>query len=81
MFSVKNVFTSVGGRKMGCKLPNASIYRDGVSQGETYEEAMANINDAIRLCIQVIAQDSEKCQPEPLEVRIVELPLQSFLPR
>jgi predicted RNase H-like HicB family nuclease len=50
-----------------------------VSQGATYEEAMANINDAISLCLQVIAEESANSNPEPLQVEILELPLENFL--
>lgn len=47
------------------------------SQGDTYEEAMSNIKDAIRLCLEDITSSEEKTlivNPSLLSLAAVEVP-------
>ena len=49
-----------------------------VSQGETRDEAVANIHEAIAMCLDVIQEDA---QPEILDpqVEVIERPIEEFL--
>jgi len=51
------------------------------TQGETYEEAIANIKEAIELCLEVAAEDPSyrakiSLTPQPRFIGITELPVQ-----
>lgn len=50
-----------------------------VSEGDTREEAMANIRDAIRLCLDVIREDLAKGAPGPGDVEMIERPITDFI--
>ena len=51
-----------------------------ISEGGTREEALANIHDAIVLCLDVIAEDAtrEPGGSEPI-VEVIERPIEEFL--
>ncbi|HEV8037626.1 MAG TPA: type II toxin-antitoxin system HicB family antitoxin [Bryobacteraceae bacterium] len=50
-----------------------------VSQGNTREEALANIRDAISQCIEVIKEDANKPQDPSNSVELIERPLSDFI--
>jgi len=52
-----------------------------VSEGATREAAMANIHDAIRLCLEVIREDAAKGGPPggPGDVEMIERPIKEFI--
>src|SRR5436309_3391887 len=51
-----------------------------VTQGATHEEALANLHDAITLCLEVIREDMDGgAQSEPSAVEVIERPLQEFM--
>jgi predicted RNase H-like HicB family nuclease len=49
-----------------------------VSEGDTREEALANIHDAISQCLAVIREDSKKPQG-PSDAELIERPLSDFI--
>jgi predicted RNase H-like HicB family nuclease len=50
-----------------------------VSEGATRDEALANIHDAIRLCLSVIAEDHAKPTGDAPQVEIIEARTSDFL--
>ncbi len=50
-----------------------------ISEGATRDEALANIHDAIRLCLSVISEDSAKPVADAPEVEIIEARTSDFL--
>ena len=52
-----------------------------VSQGETVEEALENIKDAIELFWECMLEDGEEVRTEPEEVRTVTVELPAVLTR
>jgi predicted RNase H-like HicB family nuclease len=50
-----------------------------ISEGATRDEALANIHDAIRLCLSVISEDQAKPAPDVPQVEIIEAPTSDFL--
>jgi len=50
-----------------------------ISEGDTREQAMANIYDAIHLCLDVIREDSKNPPSVASEVEMIEAPISDFL--
>jgi len=50
-----------------------------VSEGATRDEALANIHDAIKLCLDVIREDREKPPACPPQVEMIEARISDFL--
>lgn len=50
-----------------------------ISEGATRDEALANIHDAIRLCLSVISEDNAKPMADAPEVEIIEARTSDFL--
>ena len=50
-----------------------------ISEGATRDEALANIHDAIRLCLNVISEDQAKPTLDVPQVEIIEAPISDFL--
>jgi predicted RNase H-like HicB family nuclease len=50
-----------------------------VSEGATRDEALANIHDAIRLCLSVISEDHAKPTSDLPQVEIIEARTSDFL--
>jgi len=50
-----------------------------VSEGATRDEALANIHDAIKLCLDVIREDREKPLDEPPKVEMIEARISDFI--
>jgi predicted RNase H-like HicB family nuclease len=50
-----------------------------VTQGCTHDEAMANIHDAVRLCLQVIQEDAGTLDDESRDVEIIDRPIEEFM--
>lgn len=50
-----------------------------ISQGATRDEALANIHDAIRLCLSVITEDHARPTTDVPQVEIIEAPTSDFL--
>jgi predicted RNase H-like HicB family nuclease len=51
-----------------------------VSEGATREEALANIRDAITLCLDVIKEDSAKDgSSDPGQIEMIERPITEFI--
>ncbi|MGD0296230.1 MAG: type II toxin-antitoxin system HicB family antitoxin [Bryobacteraceae bacterium] len=50
-----------------------------VSQGNTREEALGNIRDAISQCLEVIQEDANKPQDPLNSVELIERPLSEFI--
>jgi predicted RNase H-like HicB family nuclease len=50
-----------------------------ISEGATRDEALANIHDAIRLCLSVISEDEEKPTAGGPQVEIIEAQTSDFL--
>ena len=50
-----------------------------ISEGDTREEALANIYDAISLCLDVIKEDHESLSSQPENIEMIELPISDFL--
>ena len=48
-----------------------------ISEGATRDEALANIHDAINLCLSVIREDAANATPD--EVELIEVPTSEFL--
>ncbi|MGD0438808.1 MAG: type II toxin-antitoxin system HicB family antitoxin [Bryobacteraceae bacterium] len=49
------------------------------SEGASRDEALANIHDAIKLCLDVIREDREKPLVEPLQVEMIEARISDFI--
>ena len=49
-----------------------------VSQGDSKAEALANVNEAIRMCLDVIREDAGSETPSN-EAEIIESPIEQFL--
>jgi predicted RNase H-like HicB family nuclease len=52
-----------------------------VSEGATRDEALANIHDAMRLCLSVISEDYAKPTADAPKVEIIEARTSDFLER
>ncbi|HEV2689128.1 MAG TPA: type II toxin-antitoxin system HicB family antitoxin [Bryobacteraceae bacterium] len=50
-----------------------------ISEGATRDEALANIHDAIKLCLDVIKEDRDKQPPQPPGVEMIEAPISDFI--
>lgn len=50
-----------------------------ISEGNTREEALANIYDAISLCLDVIKEDQEILSSQPENIEMIERPISDFL--
>ena len=50
-----------------------------ISEGDTREEALANIYDAISLCLDVIKEDQESLSSQPENIEMIERPISDFL--
>ena len=51
-----------------------------VTQGATHEEVMANIHDAVSLCLQVIQEDAGTVDSKPTSVvEFIERPITEFM--
>jgi predicted RNase H-like HicB family nuclease len=50
-----------------------------VSEGSTRDEALANIHDAINLCLSVIREDAANPASDIAEVELIEVPTSDFL--
>jgi predicted RNase H-like HicB family nuclease len=50
-----------------------------VSEGTTREEALANIYDAITLCLEVIKEDRANPPTAPTEVEMIVRPISDFI--
>jgi predicted RNase H-like HicB family nuclease len=50
-----------------------------ISEGDTREEALANIYDAISLCLDVIKEDNESLSSQPENIEMIERPISDFL--
>jgi predicted RNase H-like HicB family nuclease len=50
-----------------------------ISEGDTREEALANIYDAISLCLDVIKEDHEDLASQPENIEMIERPISDFL--
>ena len=52
-----------------------------ISEGATRDEALANIHDAIKLCLSVISEDVAKPAGDAPEVEIIEARTSDFIER
>jgi predicted RNase H-like HicB family nuclease len=50
-----------------------------ISEGATCDDALANIHDAIKLCLSVIGEDQAKPTPDGPQVEIIEARTSDFL--
>jgi predicted RNase H-like HicB family nuclease len=50
-----------------------------ISEGDTRDQALANIHDAITLCLDVIKEDSQKLSSQPEQIEMIERPLSDFI--
>lgn len=51
-----------------------------VSQGNTRDEALANVQDAIAMCLDVIREDAAlKGTPSKFQIEVLKLPIRDFL--